>query len=350
MIMASQRDHIAAVLEDAWNARLAAVLTRRGWSTRLLVYTGYGSVSSARVLGRVLLARRRDDDRPAEDTRRGWRAFVTVQLAGAPVKITLGRRQLETTSDRGGYLDVTVEDHQLQPGWHDVRISADGAADAIGSVLVVSPESSIGLISDIDDTVISTSLPRPLIAAWNTFVRSEAARRPVPGMAELYRQLLARHPGAPTIYLSTGAWNTAPTLARFLRRYGFPPGPLLLTDWGPTNTGWFRSGREHKEASLRRLLDELPGVRWLLIGDDGQNDPMIYRAFADEHPDRVVAIGLRQLTPTEQVLSHGLPVPNEEVTQQRGRHPQHTPVYRAADGFGLLPQLRPVVVPDGQDR
>jgi len=27
---------------------------------------------------------------------------------------------------------------------------------------------------------------------------------------------------------------------------GFPEGPLLLTDWGPTNTGWFRSGREHK--------------------------------------------------------------------------------------------------------
>ena len=76
-----------------------------------------------------------------------------------------------------------------------------------------------------------------MIAAWNTFMRSEGARRPVPGMATMYRELLAEHPDAPVIYLSTGAWNTAPLLTRFLRRNGFPAGPMLLTDWGPTNTG-----------------------------------------------------------------------------------------------------------------
>jgi phosphatidate phosphatase APP1 len=57
---------------------------------------------------------------------------------------------------------------------------------------------------------------------------------------------MAEHPGAPIIFVSTGAWNTAPTLTRFLKRNGFPIGPLLLTDWGPTNTGWFRSGQDHK--------------------------------------------------------------------------------------------------------
>jgi phosphatidate phosphatase APP1 len=44
-------------------------------------------------------------------------------------------------------------------------------------------------------------------------------------------------------YLSTGAWNVAPAVRRFLGRHGYPQGPMLLTDWGPTNTGWFRSGR-----------------------------------------------------------------------------------------------------------
>jgi phosphatidate phosphatase APP1 len=337
------RPHIAAVVEDAWNARLAAVLRRRGWSTRVLVYTGYGSVSAVRVLGRVLLARHRDDDRRVEDTQRGWRAFVTAQVAGIPVSITVGDRRIQATTDRGGYLDVTVENHALDPGWHEVRISATDDAEAVGSVLIVGSEPTIGLVSDIDDTVISTSLPRPLMAAWNTFVVSEAARRPVPGMAELYQQLLAGHAGAPTVYLSTGAWNTAPPLVRFLRRNGYPRGPLLLTDWGPTNTGWFRSGQEHKRSSLRRLTKELPNVRWLLIGDDGQNDPAIYGGFADEHPDRVVAIGLRQLTPTEQVLSHGLPVPNEDVTPSRHRPSGRTLAYRAPDGYGLLPLLRPTV-------
>ena len=343
------RPHLAAVVEDAFNNGLAAILRRRGWSTRILVYPGYGSVTSVRVLGRVLLARREDDDRDAEATQRGWRAFVTAQVAGVPVTITLGNRELRTTSDRGGYLDVVIDDHGLEPGWHQVRIQADGAEES-GSVLVVTAEPTIGLVSDIDDTVISTSLPRPLLAAWNTFVLSESARRPVPGMAELYQQLLAGHPQAPTCYVSTGAWNTAPTLARFLGRHGFPDGPLLLTDWGPTNTGWFRSGPEHKWACLRRLVEELPNVTWILVGDDGQNDPVIYDGFAREHPDKVLAIGLRQLTPTEQVLSHGLPGPNPGRGGSRHRDASQIPVYRAPDGHGLLPQLRSAVELNGRAR
>ena len=36
-----------------------------------------------------------------------------------------------------------------------------------------------------------------MIAAWNTFVKHEGARSVVPGMAPMYRELLAEHPQAP---------------------------------------------------------------------------------------------------------------------------------------------------------
>ena len=152
----------------------------------------------------------------------------------------------------------------------------------------------------------------------------------------MYRELLAEHPGAPIVYVSTGAWNTAPTLNRFLRSHGYPVGPLLLTDWGPTNTGWFRSGQEHKRASLDRLAKDFPTIRWLLVGDDGQHDPKIYQDFAEARPEIVDAIAIRQLTPTEQVLSHGLPVSNEELQPRNTRPPREVPVYYAPDGYGLL--------------
>ena len=164
---------------------------------------------------------------------------------------------------------------------------------------------------------------------------------------------MEQRPGVPIIYLSTGAWNTAPTLTRFLRRNGFPAGPLLLTDWGPTNTGWFRSGQDHKRASLDRLAGDFPRIKWLLIGDDGQHDPKIYQDFAEARPKRVEAIAIRQLTPTEQVLSHGLPVSTEELATRpsaprgprgaRGsKKRRETPVYHAPDGYGLLRLLRAV--------
>ena len=358
------RPHAAALLEDAFHRRSNALLRGRGWRTRTISHTGYGSQDFVRVLGRVLLSRRaeplamRESDlseaeasiralRGNVDEQRGWRAFVTAGAMGVPVSITIGDRTTGALSDRSGYIDVVISDPGLDPGWHTVTITAEGAEPAQAWVRIIDRETRFGLVSDIDDTVISTSLPRPFIAAWNTFVRHEAARHVVPGMAPMYRTLLAEHPGAPIFYLSTGAWNTAPTLTRFLKRHGFPPGPMLMTDWGPTNTGWFRSGQDHKTEALHRLAREFPRIRWVLVGDDGQHDPKIYGDFARDRPDVVETIGIRELSPAEQVLSHGIPVSNEEFAPRVQRH---VPVCRAPDGYALLRQLRAVGRGDGSAR
>lgn len=325
----------------------------RGWKARAIGHTGYGSPDFVRVLGRVLLTRHPedlenssadpegDDFAPDPSERvRGWRAFLTAQAMDAPVTVTVAGAQHRARSDRSGYIDVMIEGHDLPPGWHEVTITPDGGVDVPASVFIIDPSVRFGLVSDIDDTVITTSLPRPLIAAWNTFVLHEQARHIVPGMAPMYRDLLSDHEGAPIFYLSTGAWNTAGTLTRFLRRHGYPSGPLLLTDWGPTNTGWFRSGQEHKRVNLHRLAREFPHIKWVLVGDDGQHDPKIYGDFARDRPDVVRAIGIRELTATEQVLSHGIPVSNEGFAARVHRP---VPVVRSPDGYGLLPKLRAVL-------
>ena len=347
------RPHVAALVEDTWHRQLERGLRRRGWENRIIGHVGYGSPAFIRVFGRVLLGRARDEGGDSDEPDptyggmrspflrdRGWRAFVTAPAMGVPISVAVNGRTFHTRSDRSGHIDATFRDHGLEPGWHRVTISAQGAIDIEAEVIVVGPDVTSGLVSDIDDTVITTTLPRMMIAAWNTFVKHEGARRVVPGMAPMYRELLAEHPGAPIVYVSTGAWNTAPTLNRFLRSHGYPVGPLLLTDWGPTNTGWFRSGQEHKRASLDRLAKDFPGIRWFLVGDDGQHDPKIYQDFAEARPEIVDVIAIRQLTPTEQVLSHGLPVSNEELQPRNTRPPREVPVYYAPDGYGLLEILR----------
>jgi phosphatidate phosphatase APP1 len=259
-----------------------------------------------------------------------------------PVEVHMGDRVEHVRSDRSGLIDATIRDHGLPPGWHEVTIAAPGADPVKASVMIIDPQVRTGIVSDIDDTVLSTSLPRPMIAAWNTFFRHESARRVVPGMAPLYRALVEQRPGVPIIYLSTGAWNTAPTLTRFLRRNGFPAGPLLLTDWGPTNTGWFRSGQQHKRSSLHRLAREFPQVAWILVGDDGQHDPKLYAEFAAARPHQVKAIAIRQLSTGEQVLSHGLPVANDDLVPAPTED-LPMPVVRGADGYELARLLRPIL-------
>ena len=306
---------------------------RRGQVPAVIPYTGYGAPGWVRVLGRVLIPSRSATSR-AESVR-GWRSFTSIAVDRQPVQVTVGDDVHHVVADRGGVIDVRLESH-LEPGWRTVTLRTEGeeprADEVEAPVFVLDPAAPFGVVSDIDDTVMVTALPRPLLAAWNSFVLDEHARTPTPGMAVLYDRLHQAHPQAPVIYLSTGAWNVAQTLQRFLGRNLYPPGPLLLTDWGPTPDRIFRSGRQHKEDQLERLAEEFPDVKWLLIGDDGQHDEEIYGSFAEAHPQNVAAVCIRRLSPGEAVLAGG---------RSREVRPRGVDVrwFSAPDGKGLAREL-----------
>ncbi|MFE6968240.1 App1 family protein [Isoptericola sp. NPDC057653] len=330
----TQRPHLAAVLEDRWCAVAGAFLRRRGWVPRLLTYTGLGTPRDVRVLARVLLvppSRASGPLSPVDHAaRRPLRSYLTMPAPGEPVRVVVGGADVVVETDRAGYVDAEVplpDDEPLAPGRHDATLTAvrTGVA-AAAPVVVVADTASFGVVSDIDDTAMITAVPRPLVAAWNTFFSRAGARRPVPGMAQLYRRIAADRPDAPFVYLSNGAWNTAGTLSRFLDRHGFPPGPLLLTDWGPTQTGWFRSGPQHKGDSLDRLMTTFPDVRWLLVGDAGQLDEDVYVRASARWPGRVVAIAVRQ-------------VARARVRPSRGRPEAGAPLVHGADGAQLADRL-----------
>jgi phosphatidate phosphatase APP1 len=316
----------------SWRERRARA---RGHKPTVAAFPGYGGEDWIRVLARVLIVppvRVREGGEYA--TVRGWRSFASVPVGFAQVSVSVDGVIHEVVADRGGVID-TVLPATLEPGWHPVTMSVEGSEPVEARIFVVASDVRFGIVSDVDDTVMVTALPRPLIAAWNSFVVDEHARQPVPGMAVLLERLARENPGSPVIYLSTGAWNVAPTLQRFLRRHLFPAGTLLLTDWGPTHDRWFRSGQDHKRDNLRRLAREFPQVRWMLLGDDGQHDDALYTAFAGEFPDRVAGVAIRRLSPAEAVLAGGRTTVDDHSAAQ-------VPWVTASDGAALLEQLSSV--------
>lgn len=314
----------------AWRERRARA---RGQRPTVTAFPGYGGEGWVRVLGRVLIVPpRKPRSREEYASVRGWRSFVSVPVADADVTVTIAGQTHTVRADRGGVVDVVVP-ADLPPGWQRFEMTVENSDPIESRAFVVDKDVRFGIVSDVDDTVMVTALPRPLLAAWNSFVVDEHARQPVPGMAVLLERLAREHPGSPVIYLSTGAWNIAPTLVRFQRRHLFPAGALLLTDWGPTHERWFRSGRAHKEENLRRLAQEFPMIRWLLVGDDGQHDDAIYTEFASENPAQVAAVAIRRLSPAEAVLAGGRTAVNDHSAAE-------VPWVSDSDGAGLMDRLR----------
>ncbi len=332
----SKRPFIAARWELFVDRRIERVFRRLGWQERVIPYTAYGDDTFVRVLGRVVLSppfHQSQLGKAAEEflRRRGWRNFLTTPCVHARYEIHLDGTVVTGTSDRGGYIDHRIRDHDLEPGWREGTVQTKGSEPVDFEAQIVGPEAGFGVVSDIDDTILTTMVPRLFISAWNSFFRREEARQAVPGMAVFLDDALARRPGSPVFYLSTGAWNTHAFLTRFMRRHRYPRGAMLLTDWGPTNTGWFRSGPEHKRSALQQLTIDFPGISWLFVGDDGQHDPAVYGEFAAAHPEHVTAIAIRQLSPAEQFLAHGTMEPLAVASE----HPRDIPVFRAPDGRGL---------------
>ena len=301
---AQQIIHRAARIEDAFHRWRERRGRKRGLVTTIVPYAGYGAPGWSRVLCRVVLARADGAARQRADKVRGWRSFFSIPVSDVDVTVTAGGVEQRVSPSRGGVVDARIET-DLTPGWHTIALRTDDSEPVTAPIFIVDPATRFGIVSDIDDTVMVTALPRPFLAAWNTFVLDEHARTPVAGMAVLYERLRREHPLSPVIYLSTGAWNVAPTLTRFLDRNLYPAGPMLLTDWGPTHDRWFRSGQDHKRSSLARLAEEFPDMTWLLFGDDGQHDEALYGEFAAAHPDNVAAVAIRQLSTGEAVLAGG---------------------------------------------
>jgi phosphatidate phosphatase APP1 len=327
--------HRAARIEDAFHAFRARRARKRGLIPTVVPFSGYGGDGWIRVLGRVLLVRplRADAaEKPRPRNVRGWRSFTSVPAGVVSVTVTAGGEEYHVTADRGGVIDTRL-DLRLPAGWNEITMQTEGSGVVRAPVYVVDAKTGFGILSDIDDTVMVTALPRPLLAAWNTFVLDEHARTPVAGMAVLYERLVREHTGSPVIYLSTGAWNVAPTLTRFLSRNLYPSGALLLTDWGPTHDRLFRSGRQHKRENLERLATEFPTMKWLLIGDDGQHDEELYGEFAASHPQNVAAVCIRQLSPGQAVFA------GRRSSHADGITDGDTTWLYSPDGAGLSHQL-----------
>ncbi|GAA4514347.1 DUF2183 domain-containing protein [Brevibacterium yomogidense] len=322
--------HTAARVEDRFHEWARQRVRKREWRRTAVCYDSYGTENSVRVLGRMVLTKTGKLAADMHASIRGFRSFGAVPLKDDTAWVRIGDQEHMVECDRGGIIDMVIPG-EYEPGTVEIEMwTSDSLVDR-AKVTIIGREQRFGILSDIDDTVMVTALPRPFLAAWNTFVLDEHARSPVSGMAVLYDRLTYLRPDSPIIYLSTGAWNVAPTLKRFLSRNLYPDGPLLLTDWGPTTTRAFRSGVEHKRNSLERLARELPHMKWLLIGDDGQHDEEVYGEFVENHPDNVAAVAIRQLTSGEAVWAGGR-------SRRTGRG-QGVPWIYASDGAGLASKL-----------
>lgn len=312
--MTSWRDlsRIASELAGEAHRAVDRALGKTG-AYRAIGYRGYGTTDRALLLGRVL-----EHTRIATpDASQGrWRNLLaTLQridaapLPFAAVRAMLGRGETAITADDEGFIRRWLAPAlPLGSGaWHEVRLELVAGDEAPVSpvpptparVLVPSSDAMLGVISDMDDTVLQSEITSFIRAAQLMLLENARTRLPFPGVAAFYRALergRGMRGGArnPIFYVSSSPWNLHDVIADFLDAQEIPTGPMLLRDWD-IGRDMLRT-REYKLAQIREILTTYPTLPFILVGDSGQEDPEIYGAIVREFPARILAIYIRNVS------------------------------------------------------
>lgn len=264
-------------------------------------YMGYATPTHMRLRGRVLVTRNPRKTHAKSSRRYNFIAmaelFITDEIGHTPISIPY--LNLETTTDEEGYFDclAPVKDPALTE--YEV-IATDYNVRMKIPVQMSEPDAAYSIISDIDDTVLKTEAWSLMKNAWNSLTGNTHTRYIFPDAVTFFDRL--RKDNNPVFYVSSSPWNFHRFLRDIFDRSGLPDAPFFLRDYG-IGPDQFIIGThgEHKFDAISQILTHHPNLNFVLIGDLGQHDPMIYAQIVKHFPQRIVRVVFKRTPNSDEI-------------------------------------------------
>lgn len=298
------------------------VKQKMGWLGKpvIIPYSGYGNQEEIFFIGCV--SEDNGLEKPLYEHTK-WQNFVAMikrftsdELEGVKVKATfLGIEEVCVTDNLGIFrFTINIRNKNIlfpHSCWIDIQLEMVDCyyhyqrAQTSGKVLLIKPgDSTYGVISDIDDTILvshSTNIIRKLRLM---FFKNAYTRLPFKGVAGFYRALNKGYNGDsfnPIFYVSNSQWNLYDLLTDFTSFRNIPEGVMLLQELKPFRPRKLIKRRRaisrhpHKLDKIRSIMSTYNHLKFVLIGDSGQKDAEIYQQVVKEFPRRILAIYIREV-------------------------------------------------------
>ena len=304
--------------DDAYDKLLLDFRTRMGMlkPVQICTYRTFGSEERVYFMGRVI---EENNLKPATNRDSLWnnmlnmyRRFNSHEVRGARLEVRFQGRTFSGNTDNEGYFIIEAEagaqHFYTQEPWQDAEVELldvpephqlEGPVRTAALVRMGSQHAEYGIISDLDDTVIESFATNRLKMAQTVFLNNSYTRLPFPGVPAFYKALQkGRTPedGNPIFYVSSSPWNLYDFLIDFMRVHDIPHGPVMLRDTGFDKGKLFAKDHlGHKMSKIERILNTYPDMKFILIGDSGQKDPLVYSEVIRRYQGRILACYIRDV-------------------------------------------------------
>ena len=289
-----------------------------GTNATVKVYHGYGHKDNLIVYGHVLAGQKTIQtiykNNPVLNIFNLIKLFFIKPLKGVKVRLQWHNQVFNTVTAGDGFFKFQWQsDTELTAGWHQIIVEIidnQGYMGITGEGKIFVPEATqYGFISDIDDTVLVSHSAKTGKKLRVLFTKNPRSRKTFADVVKFYNLLALSHTESmllnPFFYVSSSEWNLYDYLNEFFKHNGLPKGVFLLNDI----KRWYQliktGGTKHQGKFIRvvRIIDAFPKQRFILLGDNSQSDPAIYAAVANKHPNKIVAIYIRNISPKKELMT-----------------------------------------------
>lgn len=266
-------------------------------------FLAFGNEDEVFLKGRVISAY--NEKRPS--SRNNWiknifasiRRYSGSSVPSAKVEITFQEKKYVIATDEDGVFELQLGDSRPKIEQNEIVtfkvLEPATKKSPVAHLEVIRYSGDIGVISDIDDTIIishSTDIGKKF---WLSISKNAFTRRPLPGVSEFYKKITDEGL-LPIFYVSSSDWSLFDLIKDFLHYRHIPDGPILLKDKHINLRNVWKSGggdHQHKFDKIELIFSMYPEMSFYLIGDSGQEDPEIYAEVLRNHPGRIKGVFIR---------------------------------------------------------
>lgn len=275
------------------------------------LYTGYGNKTHCFLYGHVFslspLPRKTYRSYFIVNALALLRLFMVKIKSGATLQFYWEGKTYETKSEKDGFFKFEWQPATMPPiGFHDVQVdmidAVNGTTIATGKAKLIIPHyNQFAFISDIDDTFLVSYSSKLRKRLFVLLTENALSRKPFDGVVNHYRLLAeAQAPDNttnPFFYVSSSEWNLYNYIRDFSEKNKLPEGVYLLNQVKKFKQVFKTGQNNHATKFMRiaRVLEAYPEHRFILLGDDSQEDPSIYASVVEHFPKQIFCIYIRKV-------------------------------------------------------
>ncbi len=275
----------------------------------LKLYRGYANEQELIVMGHVFKPTNRKDydflSKKIKNATATINMFRIKTQPNADVYLIHNNIKIHTKTLDDGYFKFCVPLNQNNYGWIEYEVSIVYNNQTIASKEYYNrpKEGDLGIISDIDDTLLVSHTESPVKKIYHLLFKNVTKRKIFEDVVPHYQALSLAGRSNPTelntfFYVSSSEWNLYRFIIKFTEIHQLPKAVLLLKDIKTSIRSFFWTGRgkkhNHKFEKIKHILEFYPNLKYVLLGDDSQEDTRLYEAICKIFPLSIKAVYIRQ--------------------------------------------------------